>query len=188
MRAPGCKCGMMRSSAWPCSETRAQSCCAQPSRAAARLKAEGAGRQIISSTRHMRHQRRADAVEEGVARGEHHDLAPAPRQDRRESIGERRGPGERLAGKAARKRKMPLSAHHELGVGDEPLRGGREAVGAVLPDADEREPGRHRALRPEGRAPRERKSAEERGRRRRIGAGSMRLAEMAPCIVDREHA
>ena len=43
MRAPGCRCGRTRSSVRPCSESGAVSGSAQPSRAAARLKAEGAG-------------------------------------------------------------------------------------------------------------------------------------------------
>ena len=48
-RAPGCRCGRMRSSARPCSETSAISGSAQPSRAAARLKADGAGTTSVSS-------------------------------------------------------------------------------------------------------------------------------------------
>ena len=48
-RAPGCRCGRTRSSARPCSETSAQSASAQPSRAAARLKADGAGTTMVSA-------------------------------------------------------------------------------------------------------------------------------------------
>ena len=47
--ALGCKCGMIAASARPCSESVAQSCRLQPSRAAASENADGAGRQKISS-------------------------------------------------------------------------------------------------------------------------------------------
>src|SRR5712691_654096 len=49
MRAPGCRCGRTRSSARPCSEISAVSGSAQPSRAAARLNADGAGTTTVCS-------------------------------------------------------------------------------------------------------------------------------------------
>ncbi len=48
MRAPGCRCGRTRSSVRPCSESSTVCGNDQPSRAAARLKADGAGTTIIS--------------------------------------------------------------------------------------------------------------------------------------------
>ncbi len=48
MRAPGCRCGRTRSSVRPCTESSAVCGSDQPSRAAARLNAEGAGTTIIS--------------------------------------------------------------------------------------------------------------------------------------------
>ena len=54
MRAQGCKCGAIASSARPCRDKVAQSCWLQPIRAAASAKAEGAGRQAISSARTCR--------------------------------------------------------------------------------------------------------------------------------------
>ena len=48
MRAPGWRCGRIRSTGRPCSETVAASCSAQPRRDAARLKADGAGSTRIS--------------------------------------------------------------------------------------------------------------------------------------------
>ena len=47
-RAPGCRCGRMRSSERACSESWVVSGSAQPSRAAARLKVEGAGTATVS--------------------------------------------------------------------------------------------------------------------------------------------
>ncbi len=49
MRAPGCKCGRIRSSVRPCTESSTVCGSDQPSRAAARLNADGAGRTIISA-------------------------------------------------------------------------------------------------------------------------------------------
>ena len=48
-RRPGCKCGVMRSKARPCSDSSAQSCWLQHRRDAASAKADGQGRQTISS-------------------------------------------------------------------------------------------------------------------------------------------
>ena len=48
MRVPGCKCGRTRSSERPCTEMSAVCGSDQPSRAAARLKADGAGITVIS--------------------------------------------------------------------------------------------------------------------------------------------
>ena len=48
MRAPGCRCGRTRSSVRPCTESSTVCGNDQPSRAAARLKADGAGTTIIS--------------------------------------------------------------------------------------------------------------------------------------------
>ena len=53
---------------------------AQPSRAAARLKADGAGTTSISSGVDMAREHRADAIEERIARGEHADLPAALRE------------------------------------------------------------------------------------------------------------
>jgi hypothetical protein len=47
-RAPGCRCGRTRSSARPCNDRSAVSGSAQPSRAAARLNADGAGTTSMS--------------------------------------------------------------------------------------------------------------------------------------------
>jgi len=49
IRAPGCRCLTMPLSARPCSVTSAVSCSGQPIRAAARLNADGCGRQTNSS-------------------------------------------------------------------------------------------------------------------------------------------
>ena len=79
MRAPGCRWRTMPSSARPCRLTSATSCSDQPSRAAARLKAEGCGRQSVSSA--------------GMAAQQH---------DRRRHSGtDRRSPAPRPAGRDA---------------------------------------------------------------------------------------
>ena len=115
----------------------------QPSRAAARLKAEGAGTTRVSAGVDMPRQHRADAVVIGIAGGEHANLAAALRQHLRDTVLERRWPGpRRAADERSRKGEMALAAEHDLGVGHEPARHRREAFDPVLPDADDGQPAR----------------------------------------------
>ena len=90
--APGWRCGMIFSSARPCSVTSAQSCNAQPSRLAARLKAEGCGRQHDFRRRNDLRQQRADAEEEGIAGGQHRHGVAARAKNFRKRLLQRRGP------------------------------------------------------------------------------------------------
>ena len=82
-RAPGARdaaVGASSSTGLPCSEIVSISGSGQPSRAAARLKAEGAGKTRHFRGRNQPRDGRADAVQERVARGEHADAAAAERQ------------------------------------------------------------------------------------------------------------
>ena len=78
MRAPGCRCGRIRSSGRPCSDSSVVSGSDQPSRAAARLNDDGPGTTSISFGSTWRAKRRADAIKERIARGEHADRPAAP--------------------------------------------------------------------------------------------------------------
>ena len=85
MRVPGCSSGRISSIGRPCSEIVSTSGSGQPSRAAARLKAEAAGITAISAGSTWRARRGADAVLERIARGEHADRAAAQRHAPRPS-------------------------------------------------------------------------------------------------------
>ena len=95
---------------------------AQPSRAAARLKAEGAGKARISSAGTMPRERRADAVQERIAGGQHADAAAAQRQHGRASRRRRASARDALSPlmSVAASRQMPLAAEDEFGLGDQP--------------------------------------------------------------------
>ena len=123
MRAPGCRCGRIRSSGRPCSESSATSGSGQPSRAAARLNADGAGTTSISSPIDMARQQRADAIEERIARCQHADR-PAALLDHlaHRPIERARPRPHRAANERGRKLQMALAAEHDLGVGDQPAR------------------------------------------------------------------
>ena len=143
MRAPGCRCGRIRSSGRPCRRDSAVSCSGQPSRAAARLKG---GRR-----RHDEHLVRVDVARQQSRRRRR-------RTDRREASTQTARPRmrEHVASRASnglghgraaprisapRQREMPLAAEHELGVGDQPARHRRrEPLDAVLADADDGQP------------------------------------------------
>ena len=115
----------MRSRARPCSESAVSSGSGQPSRAAARLKAEGAGHDSISAGVDLARQRGADAVAERVARGQHAD-APAARGRRHLRHGgvERARPWPARATDQRRgQRQVPRAAEHEFAPRDRPPRG-----------------------------------------------------------------
>ena len=115
IRAPGCSSGRISSTGRPCSDSVSTSCSGQPSRAAARLKAEAAGTTSISAASTWRASVAADAVLERVARGEHADraarAAPAPPPSRRRTgsarPAPRRGSAARRAPGAAGRRTPP---------------------------------------------------------------------------------
>ena len=104
----GCRCGMIASSARPCSDSGAQSCRLQPSRAAASENAEGAGRQMILR-REMPPEQGTDAEEEGIAAREHAGRLAAPREQRGNGVLDRRGPGSVAAeiGEASARCRVP---------------------------------------------------------------------------------
>ena len=95
MRAPGCRWRTMPSRARPCRVTSATSCSDQPSRAAARLKADGLGRQISLGGRNRAQQQVADAVVEGIAARQH--ARPAGRDASRSPARRRRSDWARQA-------------------------------------------------------------------------------------------
>ncbi len=141
IRAPGCRCGRIRSSGRPCSESSVVSGSGQPSRAAARLNDDGAGTTSVSLGSTCRASSRADAVEERIARGEHADRPPALLETSADRPIERARPRpHRAADQRAGQLKMALAAEHDLGVGDQPARDRRQALDAVLADADDGQP------------------------------------------------
>ena len=95
-RRPGCSSGRSSSTGLPCSDTVSISASGQPSRAAARLKAEGAGNVRHFCGWNQPRDGRADAVQERVARGQHADAAPAERHQVAHPGVERRRPLSRL--------------------------------------------------------------------------------------------
>ena len=143
MRAPGCRCGRIRSSSRPCTESSAVCGNDQPSRAAARLKADGAGTTIISRASIVSRQHRADAVMERIARGEHADLPAAMTQHFVGGAIERARPRPRRAANERRRQaEMAPAAEHDFGRADQPARHRAQAFDAVLADADDGQPAR----------------------------------------------
>ena len=143
MRAPGCRCGRTRSSERPCSESSAVCGSDQPSRAAARLKADGAGTTVISRGVDAAREHRADAVMERIARGEHADLAAAMMQHFVGGAVERARPRpRRAANERRREAEMAPAAEHDFGGADQPARHRAQALDAVLADADDGQPAR----------------------------------------------
>ena len=131
----------MRSSPRPCSETSTVSGSGQPRRAAARLKADGAGTTSISSTGNAGREQRTHAIEKRIARGEHANLPPVLRQHLVHRARERARPGLRLAlDERRREREMARAPEYDIGAGDEFAGGRREAVGPILADADDGQP------------------------------------------------
>ncbi len=110
--------------------------------------AEGGGlRQAERLRRRNRAQQHvADAIVERIAARQHHDRPAAMLLDFRHRLADRAGPGEPAAAdQPVGQAEMALAAHHQLGRGDQPLRHRREAVDAVLADADDGQPTRGRA-------------------------------------------
>ena len=143
MRAPGCRCGRTRSSVRPCSESSVVSASDQPSRAAARLKADGAGTHDHLARIDRSRQHRADAVMERIAGSEHADLPAAMIGDLVGGAVERARPRpRRAANERRRETKMALAAEHDFGRADQPARRRAQAVDAVLADADDGQPAR----------------------------------------------
>ena len=141
MRAPGCRCGRIRSSGRPCSESSVVSGSGQPSRAAARLNEDGAGSTSISVGVDMARQQRADAVEERIAGRQHADRPAALLHHLADGALERARPRpHRPADERGRKLQMALAAEHDLGVRDQPARDRAQALDAVLADADDGQP------------------------------------------------
>jgi hypothetical protein len=80
-------------------------------------------------------------VAERIARGEHADLLPAQRADRRHCRIERRRPGVGDTGDPARgELQVPPAAENMFGCRDRAQRLRREPVEPVLADADDRQP------------------------------------------------
>ena len=92
----------------------------------------------------MARQHGADAVQEGIAGGEHADLPAAQRQhlvDRRASNGVGHGrAAPRISGAASAE--MALAAEHDRRAAHEAARHRAEPVDAVLADADDGQPAR----------------------------------------------
>ena len=146
MRAPGCRWRTMPSSARPCRLTSATSCSDQPSRAAARLKADALGRQSVSSGGNGAQQQVADAVMERIAARQHDDRPAAMLLDLGQRVADRARPGERAAAdQRLGQAEMALAADHQLGRRHQLLRHRRQAFDAVLADADDGQPARARA-------------------------------------------
>ena len=143
MRVPGCRCGRTRSSVRPCSEMSAVCGSDQPSRAAARLKADGAGTTVISRRVDAPRQHRADAVVERIARGEHADLPAAMMQHFVGGAVERARPRPRRAANERRRQaEVAPAAEHDFRRADQPARHRAQALDAVLADADDGQPAR----------------------------------------------
>ena len=143
MRAPGCRWRTMPSSARPCRLTSATSCSDQPSRAAARLKADALGRQSVSLGGNGAQQQVADAVVERIAAGQHDDRPAAMLLDLRQGVADRARPGERAAAdQRLGQAEVALAADHQLGRRHQLLRHRRQAFDAVLADADDGQPAR----------------------------------------------
>ena len=88
-------------------------------------------------------ERRADAIVERVARGEHADLAAAMMQDFVGGGVERARPRpRRAANERRREAEMAPAAKHDFGRADQPARHRAQALDAVLADADDGQPAR----------------------------------------------
>ena len=136
----------MPSSARPCRLTSATSWSDQPSRAAARLKADALGRQSVSRRGNGTQQQVADAVVEGIAARQHDDRPAAMLLDFRQGVADRARPGERAAAdQHLGQAEMALAADHQLGRREKLLRHRRQAFHAILADADDGQPARGRA-------------------------------------------
>ena len=141
-RAPGCRCGRTRSSARPCRETSAQSCSAQPSRAAARLKAEGAGThhdlgRLDMARQHARRRRREKGSPEASTQTCRPRCASISATPPRTAIGQGRAAPRMSAPASARWRAPPnTSSAPEM----RPRATAAQALDAVLADADDGQP------------------------------------------------
>ena len=143
IRAPGCRCGRTRSSVRPCSESSTVCGSDQPSRAAARLNADGAGTHDHLARIDLSRQHRADAVVERIARGEHADLPAAMAQHLVGRAVERARPRPRRAANERRRQaEMAPAAEHDFRRADQPARRRAQALDAVLADADDGQPAR----------------------------------------------
>ena len=121
MRAPGCRCGTIRSGARPCSDSSAQSGQrpAEPRRGQAESRRRGQ-HDHLAGRDHAR-QQRADAVEERIARREHADRRAAMRQDFVGGALEGRRPRPRRAAyQRRREAEMTPAAEHDFRRADSP--------------------------------------------------------------------
>ena len=101
----------------------------------------GRGGHAVNFSRvNMGAEQAADAVKERVARGEDTDGRAAPRQNFRDRLGKRRGPGHGLCRERTRQREVTGAAHDQLGLRDECPRGRRKSLDTIFADADQREP------------------------------------------------
>ncbi len=142
-RAPGCRCGRTRSSARACSETSAVSGSAQPSRAAARLNADGAGTTSISCASTWRASTAPTPCMKGSPEASTQTCRPRWRQNLFDDAVERRRPRpRRAADERCRQRQMPPAAEHDVGAADQPAGDRAQPVDAVLADADDGQPAR----------------------------------------------
>ena len=108
-----------------------------------RRQAEGAGLRHAQCLlrRERAHQHVADAVVERIAARQHGHRPAAMLLDFRQHVADRARPREPLTlDQRVRQGEMPLAAHDQLGVGHQPARDRREAVDAVLADADDGQP------------------------------------------------
>ena len=143
MRAPGCKCGRTRSSVRPCSDSSTVCGSGQPSRAAARLKADGAGTTIIS---------RASMWRASTAPTPYWNGSPdastqtcRPRWRRTSSAAPSNGLGHgrvapRMSGAASARWRRPPNTISAAPI--EPARHRAQTLDAILADADDGQPAR----------------------------------------------
>ena len=139
IRVPGCSSGRTSSICRPCSAIVSISCNAQPSRAAARPKAEAAGTTTISPGSRWRASVAPTPCWNGSPEASTQTARP-----RNASTGadvERNRPGPRRAADQRRgQRQVAGAAEHHLGPADMAPGGLAEACDAVLADPDHRQP------------------------------------------------
>src|SRR5262245_6401032 len=90
--------------------------------------------------RDMRAEQGSRAIKERIARAQHADGRAASCNNGRNGVRERRRPNHGFAGEGSCDRKMAGATHNQLGLRERFARGRRERLGAVLAEADEREP------------------------------------------------
>ena len=85
----------------------------------------------------------SDTVTERISGGQHDDGLETVFQDRWESVGQRRRPGQALTPDQRRgQSQVTRAANHQHGLAQQPARGGRQALDTVLANSQDGEPSR----------------------------------------------